>query len=442
MRKIYVSLLILTMALPLAATEKVSMQIEKSFYLLGDTLCFSGMVVAEGEEASRVLHVELLAPEGYTVEKRTIEVTDGQFGGSLTLRPLFLSGLYEVRAYTLSMLNNKEDGCFSQVVPVCDKDRNGRLSILNRVIRKGDKGYKEFVCSKEKSITLYGRLEKKVKKFLRAPHYEGVPATKLTATLNLPEGQTKSRLLTDSMGYFRMPLPSFRGQGLVTLYHPVSEETEDASIRILPMPSPAARVYTEQEKSLLHANDALIVNPDTIGKKEKDWRPIIHSIVRLDLGKELKRLVEEERITPDDAERKNSGNLLASELIYDLLPEQLSYIDGVRFVVLKGKYPDDDTSLEVTKVIDSDLFDANDYEEMVLRFDAEICERYRYGSPSMGHTFWLNGSKRYAFFKNSESAANPTGRPSIIVCLTPKDNAMTSKKLANGVQLKVEGFSF
>lgn len=123
------------------AGERAFLHLDNSAYDLGDTLRLAAYVMDTGTkkltEKSRVLYVELLAPEGYVVERRQYELAAGRCAGDIALRPLLLSGLYEVRAYTRCMQNESRTNYFSQVFPIYGKDGMGRRMLLDRPLRKG-----------------------------------------------------------------------------------------------------------------------------------------------------------------------------------------------------------------------------------------------------------------------------------------------------------------
>jgi hypothetical protein len=68
--------------------------------------------------------VELLNPGGEIVDRRILNIENGQCHSEFTLDHLpFYSGFYEVRAYTKYMLNFGDDVIFSRLLPVYDKPK-------------------------------------------------------------------------------------------------------------------------------------------------------------------------------------------------------------------------------------------------------------------------------------------------------------------------------
>lgn len=98
--------------------EKVFLHFDNTAYFLKETIWFSAYVVraddAQPTHLSRVLYVELLSPEGAVIETKKSYVNDGRCHGDFYLDSLYLSGFYEVRAYTRYMLNFGDEAVFSK----------------------------------------------------------------------------------------------------------------------------------------------------------------------------------------------------------------------------------------------------------------------------------------------------------------------------------------
>lgn len=117
--------------------EKVYIQFDNTTYYTGETIWFKAYVVnaADHKRApSKVLYVDLLSPSGVLLQQQKLKVVAGQADGSFPLvdastseaRELrgvlpYPSGFYEVRAYTMNMLNFTEDAIFSRVFAVYEK---------------------------------------------------------------------------------------------------------------------------------------------------------------------------------------------------------------------------------------------------------------------------------------------------------------------------------
>ena len=79
-----------------------------------------------------MLYVELLSPEGGPVKTHKYKIEDGMCHGEFYLDSAYLSGFFEVRAYTRHMRNYGEDNYFTRVFPVFD------------IVFQGDYGYRRI----------------------------------------------------------------------------------------------------------------------------------------------------------------------------------------------------------------------------------------------------------------------------------------------------------
>ena len=141
--------------------EKVYLHFDNTAYYLGETMWFKAFVTSHSEDSptilSRVLYVELMSPEGYVVKTEKYRIgDDGTCHGSMYMDPLFMSGYYEVRAYTRYMLNWGGDAIFSRVFPVFDKVNKDNWDFRN--IRKRDQALfagETFKKEKEPELKFY-----------------------------------------------------------------------------------------------------------------------------------------------------------------------------------------------------------------------------------------------------------------------------------------------
>ena len=121
--------------------ERVYLHFDNTAYYLTETMWFKAYVVS-GEDnrpttLSRVLYVELVAPEGYVVETKKYKINEeGCCNGEFHLNTLLLSGYYEVRAYTRYMLNRGNDAIFSRVFPIYDKVNGNNWDFKNMLDRR------------------------------------------------------------------------------------------------------------------------------------------------------------------------------------------------------------------------------------------------------------------------------------------------------------------
>ena len=121
--------------------ERVYLHFDNTAYYLGETMWFKAYVSIGADNRpstlSIVLYVELVAPEGYVVETKKYKIgDDGSCHGEFELKPLMLSGYYEVRAYTRYMLNWDKSAIFSRVFPVFDKVNADNWDFKNMLDRR------------------------------------------------------------------------------------------------------------------------------------------------------------------------------------------------------------------------------------------------------------------------------------------------------------------
>lgn len=102
--------------------EKVYLHLDNTGYFIGERLCFKAYVISpndiSGAPKSGVLYVELLNPLGDVVKSVKLKIKDSCAVGDFKLDDIFISGFYEIRAYTRYMLNWGEDNVFSRVLPI------------------------------------------------------------------------------------------------------------------------------------------------------------------------------------------------------------------------------------------------------------------------------------------------------------------------------------
>ena len=120
--------------------ERVYLHFDNTSYYLGETMWFKAYVTSHSDDRatnhSRVLYVELVSPEGYVVKTEKYKISDdGTCHGDIYLDPAYLSGYYEIRAYTRYMLNWGDDAVFSRVFPVYDKVNNADWEFRNMLDR-------------------------------------------------------------------------------------------------------------------------------------------------------------------------------------------------------------------------------------------------------------------------------------------------------------------
>lgn len=112
------------MPLRTLAQESVKLSFDHPTYYLNETARFHASVKnADGSAVgSRVLYVELVAPEGFVVKTQRYRLDkDGSCDGALSLESSLNSGYFSVCAYTRAMLNRGSAACFRQLIPLADK---------------------------------------------------------------------------------------------------------------------------------------------------------------------------------------------------------------------------------------------------------------------------------------------------------------------------------
>ncbi len=90
--------------------EKVYLHLDNNCYFKGDTIWYKAYVVRADNnqftDMSRLLHVELVSPDGMMVERQQIIISNNGFCcGNFELKDSLYSGFYEIRAYTRWMMN-------------------------------------------------------------------------------------------------------------------------------------------------------------------------------------------------------------------------------------------------------------------------------------------------------------------------------------------------
>ena len=127
--------------------EKVYLQFDNTSYYQGETIWFKAYVVKAKDHsraASRVLYVELLTADGTLVRRQKVKVTAGQADGKIDLvesnseltetirgQSLLESGFYEIRAYTMYMLNFPEKNIFSRIIPVFKRPEDPQKPLIS-----------------------------------------------------------------------------------------------------------------------------------------------------------------------------------------------------------------------------------------------------------------------------------------------------------------------
>lgn len=198
----------------LRAGEKAYLHLDNSAYFLGDTIRMAAYVLDANTKQlthkSKVLYVDMVAPEGYVVLHKTYPLVDGRCEGDFTLSPLLLSGLYEIRAYTHYMLSGDARNCFSMVVPVYDLVKNGQYSSLKmrkRSLRKHQRESGKMKAAKNDDAQNNGERSRdevsKVTCFYDASALQ--PYSVVTLKLKGQPGSSMSLSVMDYDNYIKTP---------------------------------------------------------------------------------------------------------------------------------------------------------------------------------------------------------------------------------------------
>ena len=159
--------------------EKVYLHFDNTAYFLEETIWFKAYVMAANaqrqSQLSKVLYVELLSPEGAVLETKKYPIVNGGCHGEFHLDSLYLSGYYEVRAYTRYMLNFGDDAVFSRVFPVYKNVPEGNYhqkTILDRDLsrRKKIRSYHD-----DGQYSLWSYIFPPTKALRKKYHYEPLP---------------------------------------------------------------------------------------------------------------------------------------------------------------------------------------------------------------------------------------------------------------------------
>ncbi|MDD3038220.1 hypothetical protein [Bacteroides sp.] len=107
--------------------EKAYLHLDNTSYYVGDTIWFKAYVtLAEHTTPSPIskpLYVELLDQSGYVAQKHIVKLNNGEGCGQLILDKSFMSGFYEIRAYTRWMLAFDQPNYFSRVLPIYQSEQ-------------------------------------------------------------------------------------------------------------------------------------------------------------------------------------------------------------------------------------------------------------------------------------------------------------------------------
>ncbi|MBC6606144.1 TonB-dependent receptor plug domain-containing protein [Hymenobacter sp. BT188] len=102
--------------------EKSYIHTDKAFYAVGETIWLKAYIVEASQHRpdtmSKVLYVDLIAPDQRVVAQRVLRLTQGTAAADFELADSLAQGMYTVRAYTNWMRNFSPDYFFSKRLPV------------------------------------------------------------------------------------------------------------------------------------------------------------------------------------------------------------------------------------------------------------------------------------------------------------------------------------
>ena len=102
--------------------EKVYLHLDNNGYFPNEKIWYKAYVFKAGTllptDMSKVLYVELVTPTGEVKERQTLPIYNGRTYGDFSLKDIFQTGYYEIRAYTRAMLNWDNSYIYSRVIPI------------------------------------------------------------------------------------------------------------------------------------------------------------------------------------------------------------------------------------------------------------------------------------------------------------------------------------
>ena len=96
----------------------ISLHLDKSFYVAGETLWFKAYLTNDSGVNSRVLHVDLVSHENQNIASQKILIENNSSFGNITLPTDAAEGFYSFRAYTEYNLNFSPAFVYQRSIPV------------------------------------------------------------------------------------------------------------------------------------------------------------------------------------------------------------------------------------------------------------------------------------------------------------------------------------
>ena len=290
--------------------EKIQLMTDRSLYLSGENISFSGLLSASDDKASLsvVVYIEILTPSGQKINQGKFKISENKFEGSLIIPQDVLSGYYYLRAYSKWMRNgNVNDYSYvllklvnpntEELIEVSDSLIDKSLSIqevmndstfqLNKIqYQAGEKisiNYRaaDFPKFTKACISLIPSISKNKIKYIAPPNvnfYDSItyyPETRgLTISgkvmsngrllpykkvnIHLKDEENFISVLSDSSGHFYMALPDRYGNNeLFVISSSGNSENSDILIdqdyctRKIELKVPPFSISNEEKKQLL-----------------------------------------------------------------------------------------------------------------------------------------------------------------------------------------------
>lgn len=138
--------------------DRLYAQLDKPFYISGETLQFSVYAFNEGKSPSRLIHADLVNRDGKIIARQLLRLENNTSHGALSIPLSEAGGWYLLRIYSIWNLNFNESFNFLQPIPVYnDFDMSGEdylpddsVTIRDEDIHQWEKGDLEiYILNKE-----------------------------------------------------------------------------------------------------------------------------------------------------------------------------------------------------------------------------------------------------------------------------------------------------
>jgi len=114
--------------------EKVFLHTDKDLFSAGETIWYSPYIVVgpyhQPSNGSRVVHVDLIGPDGKIALSQTHELITGMGSGSMELPKSLPSGNYQLRSYTQWMRNFDADYFFTKDLTILNENNKAETALI------------------------------------------------------------------------------------------------------------------------------------------------------------------------------------------------------------------------------------------------------------------------------------------------------------------------